>query len=148
MTTGLNTNQPRSALHLPLLVTAMIDATMIVLFATGGRESHSKELTVLGVLDTAWPFLAGAAVGWSLMYVYAHVRSPDWFGAHTFRPERAVPFGVVVWVFAVAVGMALRIVGDKGTAAPFIGVATLTLFVLLIGWRTVANRLHRLFARR
>ena len=81
MTTGVSAPRPRTTLQLPLLVTLVVDAAMIVLFAASGRESHRKDMTVLGVMDTAWPFLAGAAVGWSLMYVSAHIGSPDSAGA-------------------------------------------------------------------
>lgn len=145
MTTGVQTQRPRSTLQLPLLVTAIVDAVMIMAFAASGRESHDKSLTLLGVLDTAWPFLAGAAVGWSLLYVYTHVGLPEESGTRVFRPERVVPFGVFIWFFTVAVGMALRVVLNQGTAAAFIAVAALTLCVFLLGWRTVANRVYRMF---
>ncbi|HNP56398.1 MAG TPA: DUF3054 domain-containing protein [Gordonia sp. (in: high G+C Gram-positive bacteria)] len=148
MTTGVNTRQPGPTLQLPLLVTAVVDVVMIALFAASGRESHRKDMTVLGVVDTAWPFLAGAAVGWSLMYVYAHIGSPDSAGARVFRPERPVPFGVAIWIFTVAVGMTLRAVLHQGTAAAFICVATVVLCLFLVGWRIVANRAYRLVTRR
>jgi len=140
-------NHARPLLQLPLLATAAIDTAMVVVFAASGRRSHDEHLTVLGILDTAWPFLAGAAVGWSLMYVYAHVGSPDSTGTRTFRPERVVPFGIVVWILSVAIGMTLRAVLNQGTAAAFIGVATLSLGIFLIGWRVVANRVYQMFQR-
>ena len=143
----VNTRQPGPTLQLPLLVTAVVDVVMIALFAASGRESHRKDMTVPGVVDTAWPFLAGAAVGWSLMYVYAHIGSPDSAGARVFRPERPVPFGVAIWIFTVAVGMTPS-GPPSGTAAAFICVATVVLCLFLVGWRIVANRAYRLVTRR
>jgi hypothetical protein len=47
------------------------------------------------VAETAWPFLAGTAVGWLL--------SRGWR-----RPTAIDPTGAVVWVCTVAVGMLSR----------------------------------------
>jgi len=147
MTSGVRAQQTRTALQLPLLVTALVDAAMIVVFAATGRRSHDEGLSVLGIVDTAWPFLAGAAVGWSLTYVYTHIGTTDQPGSRAFRPERVVPYGIAIWFFTVAVGMALRAVLHQGTAAWFIAVATLALCVFLLGWRTVAARLYHLVRR-
>ncbi|MFT4199684.1 DUF3054 domain-containing protein [Gordonia sp. (in: high G+C Gram-positive bacteria)] len=139
----MNTSVSRPALQLPLVVSAVVDAVLVLLFATIGRRSHDEGIDPLGIVHTAWPFLVGAAVGWSLMYVYAQLGSSD-SGARVYRPERVLPFGVVVWVSTVAVGMALRAVLRAGTAPSFIVVATVTLAVFLLGWRAIAARLHRL----
>ncbi|QKT08898.1 DUF3054 domain-containing protein [Gordonia sp. X0973] len=136
-----------SQFRLPLVATALADAVLIVVFATVGRMSHAEGITLLGVADTAWPFLAGAAVGWSLLYVYARVGSSDWFGARSFRPERVIPFGVAVWLFTVVVGMVLRRVSHQGTATSFIIVATIVLGLFLLGWRILASRLYQLSKR-
>ena len=42
---------------------AAIDALLVLVFATIGRASHEHSLDVLGVLETAWPFLVGLAAG-------------------------------------------------------------------------------------
>ena len=42
------------------------DAVCVVVFCTIGRRSHAEGLTVAGIAETAWPFLAGTAVGWLL----------------------------------------------------------------------------------
>ena len=48
----------------------------------------------------------------------------------------------VIWPITVALGMVLRnLVFDRGTALPFIIVATVVTGVFLIGWRMVAARL-------
>ena len=40
------------------------DVVLVLLFATIGRASHREGLSVAGVLEVAWPFLAALAVGW------------------------------------------------------------------------------------
>jgi hypothetical protein len=55
-----------------------------------------------------------------------------------------VESGFIIWPVTVAVGMVLRnLVFDRGTALPFIIVATLVLGVFLVGWRLVAARVSR-----
>ncbi|MFT3898635.1 MAG: DUF3054 domain-containing protein [Gordonia sp. (in: high G+C Gram-positive bacteria)] len=141
MTSRIRSRRPQ--LHLPLLVSAVLDVLMIVLFAVAGRRSHDEGVNIAGIAATASPFLVGAAIGWALMYVYAQVGAPE-AGARVFRPERVVPFGIAVWISTVVVGMILRAALGAGTAPSFIGVATLTLLVFLVGWRTTADRLYRL----
>ena len=51
--------------------------------------------------------------------------------------------GAVVLVATILVGMALRQLTDQGTATPFVVVATLSLTLLLLGWRLVAGWLLR-----
>ena len=86
-------------------------------------------------MQALWPFLAGAAVGWSIVYVYSHVRSSDWFG-HDFRPERVLPAGVAIWFCTVTVGMILRYLFHEGVAFSFVIVATVTLGLFLLGITT------------
>ncbi|MXP21912.1 DUF3054 family protein [Gordonia sp. HNM0687] len=119
---------------LPMPVTALIDLAAITVFVLIGRSSHDEGLTVIGVLQTLWPFAVGAAAGWSIAYVFSHVRSSEWFG-HDFRPERLAPSGVMIWFCAVAVAMILRYLLHQGVAPSFVIVATITLGVFLLGWR-------------
>jgi peptidoglycan/LPS O-acetylase OafA/YrhL len=103
-----------------------LDVVAIVVFAAVGRRSHAEELAVLGVLRTAWPFLAGVAVGWLL--------------ARAWRaPSALLPSGAAVWLAALVVGMLLRVATGAGTAASFVVVAAVSLAVLLVGWRLVAR---------
>jgi len=81
-----------------------------------------------GIVETAWPFLVGAAVGWLL--------SRGWR-----RPTAVMPTGLTVWVCTVAVGMLLRKATSEGIAMSFIAVTTLFMAVLLLGWRAVLARL-------
>lgn len=129
-----------STVSLP--VTGAIDAVAVTVFVLIGRASHRHGYEPLGLIQALWPFLAGAAVGWSIVYVYSHVRSSDWFG-HDFRPDRVAPAGVSIWFCTVAVGMILRYLFHEGTAFSFIVVATVTLGAFLLGWRAVAGFILR-----
>ncbi len=105
---------------------ALLDAALVVVFAAVGRRSHTEGLDVTGILRTAWPFLAGAAVGWLL-------------AALIVGEPRSLGFGALVVAGAVVVGMLLRVASGQGTAWSFVVVATLVLAVLLLGWRLVAR---------
>lgn len=103
----------------------LADLAAVALFAAVGRRSHAEGLTVTGVLETAWPFLAGTAVGW--------VAVRGWR-----RPTALTPTGLAVWVATVVVGMLLRKATSAGTAFSFVVVASVATAVLLLGWRGVA----------
>jgi peptidoglycan/LPS O-acetylase OafA/YrhL len=103
----------------------MADVVAAVAFAALGRRSHSEGLTAVGVLETAWPFLVGVAVGW--------VATRAWT-----RPADLLPVGAAVWVGALVVGMLLRRLTGEGTAWPFVVVASVVLAALFLGWRAGA----------
>lgn len=107
-------------------VALVLDSALICLFAAVGRRNHGETSALLGVVDTAWPFLAGMATGW-LVSLLTLRRAPL-----TARD------GIPVWVCAVAIGMLLRRATQAGTAVSFVVVATVALGVLLLGWRAVA----------
>jgi len=111
----------------PAAAVLAVDAMLVLVFAAIGRRSHDESAALVGIFATALPFLAGMAVGW-LGCLAAARRAP-----------RTVRDGIPVWVCAVGVGMALRAVSGAGTALPFVIVATITLGVLLLGWRSVAT---------
>jgi len=114
------------ATRVPAGVAVAVDAVAVLLFAAVGRRSHAEGLAVLGVLRTAWPFLAGAAVGWLV--------------ARAWRaPSALLPSGVSVWLGALVVGMVLRVVTGAGTAPSFVVVAAVSLAVLVLGWRLLAR---------
>jgi peptidoglycan/LPS O-acetylase OafA/YrhL len=107
------------------------DVAAVLLFAAAGRSSHAEGLSAAGLLETAWPFLAGLAAGW----VAVRARRRRW------------PLGlgdaVVVWVAAVAGAMALRRATGDGTDPAFVLVAACVLGAALLGWRAVASPLRR-----
>jgi hypothetical protein len=108
----------------------LADVVGVLVFCTIGRRSHAEGLTVAGVAATAWPFLAGTAVGWLLVRGWR-------------RPLAVVPTGVVVWVSTVVVGMLLRKATSAGIAVSFVVVASIVTAVLLLGWRVAAAVIQR-----
>jgi hypothetical protein len=110
---------------------AVIDVCCILLFVVIGRASHTKGEAVAGLASTAWPFLAGLAVGWLAVRAWR-------------RPAAIVPSGVAAWLGTVAVGMVLRVVAGQGTAVAFIIVALAFLGLFMLGWRLVARWAPRL----
>jgi hypothetical protein len=107
-----------------------VDAGCVLVFCAVGRRSHDEGLDVAGVATTAWPFLAGTAIGWLL--------ARGWR-----RPTAVAPTGIVVWVCTVAVGMVLRKVSSAGVAVSFVVVASSVTAVLLLGWRAALQVVSR-----
>jgi peptidoglycan/LPS O-acetylase OafA/YrhL len=112
---------------------ATADALLILVFAAVGRDAHQRGDVVTGVLLTAWPFLAGAALAWLAARAW---RNP-------LSVRRA---GLPVWFGALVGGMVLRLLTGQTVVLPFIIVALLSLGLLLVGWRLAwagARRLRR-----
>lgn len=124
------TSRPARKL-LPGWATGLLDAGLIGLFTAIGRRSHEHGVTLSGVLETAWPFWAGAALGWVATAVTRR-RTPGTVGD-----------GVIVLLATVVVGMALRQLTDQGTAWSFVLVTTGVLALFLLGWRALAALLRR-----
>jgi hypothetical protein len=103
---------------------AALDVCCVLIFVIIGRASHVKGETLGGITSTAWPFLAGLAVGWAASRAWR-------------RPIALRPAGVIVWLVTVALGMMLRFVSGQGTAVAFIVVALAFLGLFLLGWRLV-----------
>ena len=115
---------------LPALV---VDVVAVVVFAILGRSSHDEADTFLGVLGTAWPFLAGAVIGHAVCQVVAGLRG-DPTG---WRP------GLAVWAGTLVLGMLLRVASGDTAAWSFVIVASIVLAVFLLGWRTVLRLVRR-----
>jgi peptidoglycan/LPS O-acetylase OafA/YrhL len=115
----------------PVLIAIISDIALILAFSALGRDAHQRSGTFLGVLDTAWPFLAGAAASWLVFRAWR-------------RPLVPWPTGVVVWMGALLVGMGLRALTGQSVVLPFVVVATITLGVPLLGYRLAARGLERL----
>ena len=112
------------------LIALFTDVVCVIVFATIGRRSHAEGLTLGGIAQTAWPFLAGTAVGWLLIGGWR-------------RPFTVIPTGVAVGVCTVVVGMLLRKATSAGVSTSFVVVASLATAVLLLGWRGAAAALRR-----
>jgi hypothetical protein len=112
------------------LTALLADILCVIVFATIGRRSHAEGLTVSGIAHTAWPFLAGTAIGWLLIGGWR-------------RPFTVIPTGVIVWVCTVVAGMLLRKATSAGVSTSFVVVASLSTAVLLLGWRGAAALIRR-----
>ena len=112
------------------LTALFADAVCVIVFCTIGRRSHAEGLTVAGIAQTAWPFLAGTGVGWLLVGGWR-------------RPFTVIPVGVIVWVCTVVVGMVLRKQTSAGVSTSFVVVASVSTAVLLLGWRAAAALFRR-----
>lgn len=108
------------------LVAALLDVCCVLAFVTIGRHTHHDGDSLAGIWHTAWPFLAGLAIG--LLAVRA------WR-----RPLALAPAGVGAWLGAALAGMTIRVLAGQGTAAAFIGVTMAFLALFVLGWRVVAR---------
>lgn len=128
---SLKTKPATSVSARTVVAGAAADIILILAFAAIGRDAHHREEPVLGVLLTAWPFLAGAAAGW--------------MAARAWRnPLSVLRAGVPVWLGSLIGGMVLRALTAQTVVVPFIIVATLALAVFLVGYRLLLVGLARL----
>lgn len=122
-----------SALPAPWVLA--IDTVAVLVFTAVGRASHAETSPVLGVLATAWPFLAGLAAGWCVVLLRSRAA------------PRTVAGAIPVWFSTVTVGMLLRVAAGRGVAVSFVVVATVVLGAFLLGWRALAALVGRRQAR-
>ena len=104
----------------------ILDICAVLAFVAIGRHTHHDGDSVAGLWQTAWPFLAGLAIG------LVAVRS--WRA-----PLAMVPSGLGAWLGAAGAGMIIRVLAGQGTAAAFIVVAFAFLGLFLLGWRVVVR---------
>jgi hypothetical protein len=100
----------------------LIDVCCVLAFVAIGRHTHHDGDSAAGIWDTAWPFLAGLAIGLVVVRFWR-------------RPTAIRPAGLGAWLGAAAAGMAIRVAAGQGTAAAFIAVALAFLGLFLLGWR-------------
>lgn len=111
-----------------------LDLVLVLVFVAIGRATHGEALTPPGMVSTGWPFVLALVIGWLV--------------ARAWRAPRALTTGVIVWLVTVVGGLALRVgVAQQTAAVPFIIVATLTLALVLIGWRLIAKLVSRVASR-
>lgn len=104
----------------------VLDVCSVLAFVAIGRHTHDNGDSLAGLWHTAWPFLAGLAVGL--------LASRAWRG-----PLAIAPAGVGAWLGAAGIGMLIRVLAGQGTAAAFIVVAAAFLGLFLLGWRVIAR---------
>jgi hypothetical protein len=100
-----------------------VDAVAVVGFAALGRASHAEDL--VGTLVTAAPFVVGGAVGTLV--------------GRTWRDPLTWRAGLFVWAGAVVVGLPLRAAVTGRLPLSFAIVATVSLGVLVLGWRALVR---------
>jgi len=100
------------------------DVVAVVVFAAIGRMSHAQPDDLLGLIGTAAPFLVGLIAVWATPAVRAN---PVGVGA-----------ALAVWAGTVVVGLLLRLGFTERLPLSFAVVATVSLGVLLIGWRALS----------
>jgi hypothetical protein len=105
-------------------VAAALDVVIVLVFVAIGRTAHADGLTFAGLASTAWPFLAGLAIGWLTLAIGR-------------REAMAVSSGLVVWISTVVLGMVFRVVSGQGTAVAFVFVALGFLGLTMLGWRAL-----------
>jgi hypothetical protein len=86
------------------------------------------------VLATAAPFLLGLLVGW--------------LSGRAWRLPVGWLTGLVVWLATAVVGLAARAAVTHRLPLTFVLIATVSLAVLLLGWRAVALTVLRARRRR
>lgn len=119
----------------PVIATSFaLDLVLVVAFAAIGRRTHDDGDILgpggLGLAQTAWPFVVALAVGWGVARAWR-------------RPIAPVRSGFPIWITTVVGGLLLRVASGQGTLPAFIIVTTLTLGLLLVGWRLVAAAIAR-----
>jgi hypothetical protein len=102
------------------------DCCAVLAFAIIGRHAHHHGDSLAGLWHTAWPFLAGLALGLTAARAWR-------------RPLALAPAGLSAWLGAAGAGMVIRVLAGQGTAAAFIVVALAFLGLFVLGWRIVVR---------
>lgn len=111
------------------LLAAAADAVAVVVFAAVGRLSHGEPDDLLGLAATVAPFGVGLVAAWATPVVR---REPAGWRA-----------GVVAVVCAAGLGLLLHAGFTGRLPLGFAVVATVSLAVLLLGWRGLAALVAR-----
>jgi hypothetical protein len=103
----------------------------VVLFVAIGRRNHDEGTAIDGIATVAAPFLIALVVAW--------------LSSRAWRTPGSMRTSLIVWLVTVFGGLELRhFVFDRGTATPFVIVATLVLGAFIVGGRYLLNlRLRR-----
>ena len=102
----------------------------MVLFVAIGRRNHDEGTAIDGIATVAAPFLIALAIAW--------------LSSRAWRTPGSRRTSVIVWLVTVFGGLELRhFVFDRGTATPFVIVATLVLGAFIVGGRFAVRRIIR-----
>jgi Protein of unknown function (DUF3054) len=103
------------------------DAGCVLVFVIIGTRNHKTDTGLSGVLYVAAPFW----IAMSLAHLAPMMQ----------RGVKALPHPYMVCGYTIVMGLVLRnVVFDRGTALPFMIVATLFLGATMLGWRALAER--------
>jgi hypothetical protein len=110
---------------------ACVDIIAVVLFVAIGRRNHDEGTAIDGIATVAAPFLIALVIAW--------------LSSRAWRTPDLMRTSLIVWLVTVFGGLELRhFVFDRGTATPFVIVATLVLGAFIVGGRFILNlRLRR-----
>jgi hypothetical protein len=109
------------------IVSFAFDALCVLALVVVGTRNHETDTGVAAVLGVGVPFWIALAATSLLSQVS--------------RDPQSTIAAATAWIGTVSVGMVLRnVVFDRGTAVPFVIVASLFLFATMLGWRAVARR--------
>jgi hypothetical protein len=111
------------------LLAAAADAVAVVVFAAVGRLSHGEADDLLGLVATAAPFGVGLVAAWATPVVR--------------REPAGLRAGAVVVVCVASIGLLLRAGFLGRLPLSFALVATVSLAVLMLGWRGLAALVSR-----
>ncbi len=121
--TSIDSSRPAATTRV-IVLAAVVDVAMLILFAALGRVSHDSGHAVLGTLRVAAPFI----IAYLIMAAIARLD----------RDPLSVRRAALIWIPLVVLGMLIRrFVFDGGTAPAFVIVAFVSTAVLLIGWRAM-----------
>ncbi|PWC04621.1 DUF3054 domain-containing protein [Mycetocola zhujimingii] len=113
-----------------VVIAVGLDVVVTLIFVLIGRGTHNADPTLVGLATAWWPFLVALALGWGVTLAWRRPFGPVWPG-------------LGLWLITVAGGMLFRTLSGQGTALAFVIVATLSLGILLIGWRGIAVLIRR-----
>jgi hypothetical protein len=122
---------PRSRVPALALVA---DGVAVVVFAAIGRINHAESADLFGLLATASPFLVGLAAAWATPVVRAD--------------PAGVRAGAAALAGTVVVGLLLRLAFTGDLPFSFAVVTTVSLAVLMLGWRALSLLVARRAAHR
>lgn len=110
-----------------LISSGLADCACVIVFALFARIAHQSDLghvTLLGVLETAWPFIVGALLGSALTTLRG------------WEPNRLVPSGIGVWIVTVVSGIVIMTT-MRGHVPHWSMqlISTIFLFFILLAWR-------------
>ncbi|QRZ60740.1 DUF3054 domain-containing protein [Rothia sp. ZJ932] len=106
------------------LIVLGMDLLAILIFAVIGRASHG--LNLLGIFETALPFMVAALAGFFLSSLLFHRWLPAW---------------LVQWLIVANLGMALRILLGGGFATSFWAVTLIFTGIILGTSRFITYKL-------